>query len=70
MPDRYLLNHFELVSPATRWRLQNLGLTPGNPIRVIQRYPFHGPVIIESAGQRIGIRFRDFALLTTGGDRK
>jgi ferrous iron transport protein A len=41
-----------------------MGLCEGCPIKVIQRYPFHGPVIIENNHQRIGIRYRDFAALT------
>ncbi|EEW54562.1 hypothetical protein HMPREF0494_0186 [Limosilactobacillus antri DSM 16041] len=41
-----------------------MGLCEGCPIKVIQRYPFHGPVIIENNHQRIGIRYQDFAALT------
>jgi ferrous iron transport protein A len=41
-----------------------MGLCEGCPIKVIQRYPFHGPVIIENNNQRIGIRYHDFYALT------
>ena len=50
MPAKYTLTHFELLKD----------------VALIQRYPFHGPVIIESDRQRIGLRYRVFCQLTGG----
>ncbi|WP_283587444.1 FeoA family protein [Limosilactobacillus viscerum] len=62
--QQYTLNSFNCLNKPTASRLHNMGLCEGCPIKVIQRYPFHGPVIIENNHQRIGIRYRDFAALT------
>lgn len=62
--QQYTLNSFNCLNKPTANRLHNMGLCEGCPIKVIQRYPFHGPVIIENNHQRIGIRYRDFAALT------
>ena len=61
---QYVLQSFSCLIRPTASRLHNMGLCEGCPIKVIQRYPFHGPVIIENNHQRIGIRYRDFAALT------
>ena len=61
---QYILQSFNCLSRPTASRLHNMGLCEGCPIKVIQRYPFHGPIIIENNHQRIGIRYRDFAALT------
>lgn len=61
---QYVLQSFSCLSRPTTSRLHNMGLCEGCSIKVIQRYPFHGPVIIENNHQRIGIRYRDFAALT------
>ncbi|MBF0601243.1 FeoA family protein [Limosilactobacillus oris] len=61
---QYVLQSFSCLNRPTASRLHNMGLCEGCPIKVIQRYPFHGPVIIENNHQRIGIRYRDFAALT------
>ncbi len=37
-------------------QLHRLGIEPGTVLTVVRRYPFHGPVIIEFDGQRIGVR--------------
>ncbi|MCT2870738.1 FeoA family protein [Limosilactobacillus fermentum] len=66
MPAKYNLTHFELLNEATQERLHNLGLYEGKDVALIQRYPFHGPVIIESDRQRIGLRYRVFCQLTGG----
>ena len=41
-----------------------MGLCEGCPIKVVQKYPFHGPVIIESHHQRFGLRYTVFTMLT------
>ncbi|MGM9908076.1 FeoA family protein [Limosilactobacillus sp.] len=64
MINQYTLHSFDCLNQATASRLHNMGLCEGCPIKVIQRYPFHGPIIIENNHQRIGIRYRDFAALT------
>ncbi len=64
MTNHYTLHSFDCLNQATASRLHNMGLCEGCPIKVIQRYPFHGPIIIENNHQRIGIRYRDFAALT------
>ncbi|WP_288635925.1 FeoA family protein [uncultured Limosilactobacillus sp.] len=61
---QYVLQSFSCLGRPTASRLHNMGLCEGCSIKVIQRYPFHGPVIIENNHQRIGIRYRDFAALT------
>ena len=60
----YTLHSFDCLNKPTASRLHNMGLGEGCPIKVVQRYPFRGPVIIENNHQRIGIRYRDFAALT------
>ena len=61
---QYILNSFSCLNKPTACRLHNMGLCEGCAIKVIRRYPFHGPVIIENNHQRIGIRYHDFAALT------
>ncbi|KRM26819.1 MULTISPECIES: FeoA family protein [Limosilactobacillus] len=61
---KYILHSFSCLNQPTANRLHNMGLCEGCPIKVIQRYPFHGPVIIENNNQRIGIRYHDFYALT------
>lgn len=60
----FTLHHFDKVNKETFTRLHNLGLYDGETIRLIQRYPFHGPVIIENNHQRIALRYQVFATLT------
>lgn len=60
----YILQSFDHVNTSTASRLHNLGLCKGCPIKVVQRYPFHGPVIIENHHQRIGLRYHVFVSLT------
>lgn len=60
----FTLHHFDKVDKETFTRLHNLGLYDGENIRLIQRYPFHGPVIIENNHQRIALRYHVFATLT------
>lgn len=66
MAKQYILHSFEGVNKATATRLHNLGLCAGCPIKVVQRYPFHGPVIIEADHQRIGLRYQVFVRLAEG----
>lgn len=63
----YILQSFDCLNSPTASRLHNMGLCEGCPIKVIQRYPFHGPVIIESNHQRIGLRYHVFISLTEAG---
>lgn len=63
MSKQYILHSFAGINQPTVTRLHNLGLCEGCPIKVVQRYPFHGPVIIESNHQRIGLRYHVFACL-------
>ena len=60
----FTLHHFDKVDKETFTRLHNLGLYDGENIRLIQRQPFHGPVIIENNHQRIALRYHVFATLT------
>lgn len=62
--QNYVLHSFAHVNASTAARLHDMGLCEGCPIKVVQRYPFHGPVIIESDHQRIGLRYQVFASLT------
>lgn len=66
MPNQYILHSFAGINKPTAIRLHDLGLCEGCPIKVIQRYPFHGPVIIEANHQRIGLRYQVFACLAEG----
>ncbi|MFR0771293.1 MAG: FeoA family protein [Limosilactobacillus pontis] len=63
MSKLYILHSFAGINQPTVIRLHNLGLCEGCPIKVIQRYPFHGPVIIEADHQRIGLHYHVFACL-------
>ena len=63
MSKQYILHSFAGINQPTVTRLHNLGLCEGCPIKVVQRYPFHGPVIIESNHQRIGLRYHVFVCL-------
>ncbi|MGZ7884194.1 FeoA family protein [Limosilactobacillus ingluviei] len=58
------LHHFDQLEQPVSARLHSLGLTEGSKILLLQRYPFHGPVIIESNHQRIALRYRIFSILT------
>ncbi|WP_076461667.1 FeoA family protein [Limosilactobacillus caccae] len=62
--QNYILQSFNCINGPTAARLHDMGLCEGCPIKVIQRYPFHGPVIIENDHQRIGLRYQVFAQLT------
>lgn len=62
--QKYILHSFDCLNTPTATRLHNMGLCEGCPIKVIQRYPFHGPVIIENDHQRIGLRYKVFSQLT------
>ncbi len=48
-----------LGHPAFRQRMLALGITPGSPLAVLRRLPFHGPVEIVVRGTRIAVRLRD-----------
>ncbi|MBD5806746.1 FeoA family protein [Limosilactobacillus walteri] len=65
----YILHSFDCLNVSTATRLHDMGLCEGCPIKVIQRYPFHGPVIIENDHQRIGLRYQVFASLTGVNDK-
>lgn len=67
MQEEYILQSFKGVNKPTVSRLHNLGLCIGCRMQVVQRYPFHGPVIIEAHHQRIGLRYRVFAQLLAEG---
>ncbi|MBC7110117.1 MAG: ferrous iron transport protein A [Archaeoglobi archaeon] len=41
--------------PGQRRRLMNLGLIPGEEIRVLKSAAFHGPVLIEVNGREIAL---------------
>ncbi|MDO4855986.1 MAG: FeoA family protein [Limosilactobacillus gorillae] len=69
MAATYTLSHFDRLNEATQERLHNLGLYEGITVALIQRYPFHGPVIIENEHQRIGLRYRVFTQLTGGSNQ-
>ena len=62
-PKNYTLHHFNQIERATLTRLHNLGLYDGEVVTLIQRYPFHGPVIIENDHPRIALRYKVFATL-------
>ena len=63
--QRFTLHHFDRVEPVTLTRLHNLGLHDGVTVTLIQRYPFHGPVIIENSHQRIALRHQVFTTLAS-----
>ncbi|MCC4478700.1 ferrous iron transport protein A [Limosilactobacillus reuteri] len=62
--QNYILHSFDCLNTATAARLHDMGLCEGCPIKVVQKYPFHGPVIIENDQQRIGLRYTVFTMLT------
>lgn len=64
MKKTYTLHSLTKLNAGTVMRLHNLGLHDGSVIKVIRKYPFHGPVIIENNRQRIGIRFNVFKTIT------
>ena len=50
----------EMTLPeAASMRLQEMGLLPGSPIRLIRRAPLGCPLEFEVAGARLAIRVRD-----------
>ncbi|MEG2293944.1 MAG: FeoA family protein [Carnobacterium sp.] len=44
------------LDQLTRRRLKDVGITEGSIVEIKRRYPFGGPCMIESDGQRVGIR--------------
>lgn len=64
MPKNYTIHSLTKLNQDTVVRLHELGLQDGSVIKVIRKYPFHGPVIIENNRQRIGIRFNVFKTIT------
>ena len=45
--QNYILHSFDCLNTATAARLHDMGLCEGCPIKVVQKYPFHGPVILQ-----------------------
>lgn len=64
MPKNYTIHSLTKLNQSTVVRLHELGLYDGSIVKVIRKYPFHGPVIIENNRQRIGIRFNVFKTIT------
>lgn len=44
------------LDQLTRRRLKDVGIMEGSLVVLKRRYPFGGPCMIESDGQRVGIR--------------
>ncbi|MBO8170312.1 MAG: ferrous iron transport protein A [Bacillaceae bacterium] len=50
-----------------RRRLLDLGLKEGSRVRIYQKMPFGGPVVIQGAGQFVGIRYADAGTIEVEG---
>ncbi|MFD0896761.1 FeoA family protein [Loigolactobacillus binensis] len=55
-PETFHVTNLQLLDAKTQHRLKDLGLIDGKEVTIIQRYPFHGPVIIAFDHQQVGLR--------------